>query len=282
MSLSGNNRPLVGITWSPYLTNYLAKKPDLVDFVEISFEQVRHGTDYTSINAPLILHCASLSLAGFVPPDSTLINEVKETAASVDTPWIGEHLAYVSGESLDPPGKTITSAFTLCPQLSAETANLVADNWQTLQPQIPTPLILENPPQYFKMPGSKMTMAEFIYDICDRCEADILLDISHWHISSDNLDLDPYREAEKLPWERIIELHIAGSRSYAGLLWDDHGSEACQEIWSLLDFAFARCSPKAVTFEYNWLTHYSPEFFPHQITRLHELIEKSGVTYENS
>ena len=102
---------------------------------------------------PLILHCASMSVAGFLPPSAATLDAIAAETARTATPWIGEHLAFISADGLneDDAGSVAPTSltYTVCPQLSEETVERVAENFAALQPRFPVPLILENSPQYF-------------------------------------------------------------------------------------------------------------------------------------
>ena len=80
--------PRVGLAYGPGVAELLAAHPGWVDYIEIPFEQLRHAPALAALRetAPLLLHCASLSIAGFVPPSA---RTVAAQALAIDTPWIG-------------------------------------------------------------------------------------------------------------------------------------------------------------------------------------------------
>ena len=266
--------PRVGLAYGPGVAELLAADPQLADYIEIPFEQLRHAPALLALQhtAPLVLHCASLSVAGFVSPSTTTVAAVAELARVVDTPWIGEHLAFIAADPLpgeqDHPGAAATAlTYTVCPQLSEETVERVAANLAALRPQLPVPLILENSPQYFAVPGSTMDMSDFISAVAARCDVGLLLDLSHFLITSMNTDTDPLRELERLPLERVVEVHVSGLKQQSGRAWDDHAVPASPRVFELLKRVLKRARPRAVTFEYNWSPH-----FPMKVLREH--IEK--------
>lgn len=115
------------------------------------------------------------------------------------------------------------------------------------------PIILENPPQYFPVPGSAMSLVEFTGRLCDRNDRlDLLLDLTHFLISAINLGFDASRELERLPLERVVEFHLSGLKTQFGTAWDDHAQPAPEPVFALLSQAVRRARPRAVTFEYNW------------------------------
>jgi uncharacterized protein (UPF0276 family) len=237
-------------------------RPGLVDYVEVPFEQLRHSPDLMSLpqDIPVLLHCASMSVAGFVPPDEATLDAIGEVAQRTRTPWIGEHLAFVSadglpGESGGPAAPT-TLTYTVCPQLSEETVERVVHNLARLRPRCPVPLILENSPQYFVVPGSTMNMVDFICAVTARSDVGLLLDLSHFLITSLNTRVDAMTEIERMPLERVVEIHISGFSRQSGVVWDDHAAPAPPAVFELLDRVLQRANPRALTFEYNWSSRF--------------------------
>lgn len=252
------DRTQVGLAHGPGIVEFAQSHAGLIDYIEIPFEQLRHSPALASVQdvAPVVLHCASMSVAGFLPPSDETVEAIAVQAERTRTPWIGEHLAFVSADGLteegerDAPATNLT--FTLCPQLSEETIERVALNLASLVPRLPVPVILENSPQYYAIPGSTMTLAEFVGEVSARCDVDLLLDLTHLTITAMNTRADPFAELEKLPLERAVEIHVSGLSAQSGLVWDDHATPAPEIVFALLERALARSRPRAVTIEYNW------------------------------
>lgn len=260
----------IGLAYSPSTLQFIDANPGLVDYVEIPFEQLRHSPQVGSIQEaiPVILHCASMSVAGFVPPADATLDAIDHEAERTRTPWIGEHLAFVTADGLNMDTDTEDSptalTYTVCPQMSEETVQRVADNLAALQPRFGVPLILENSPQYFAVPGSTMPMVDFIGAVLSRCDVGLLLDLSHFLITMLNTGADANKEISKLPLERVVEIHISGLNVQSGVVWDDHATPAPAPVFGLLERVLERARPRALTLEYNW----SPSF-PQAILKTH-------------
>jgi uncharacterized protein (UPF0276 family) len=250
-----------------------------IDYVEMPFEQLRHAPHLASIqdSIPLVLHCASLSIAGFVPPSEATLDAVAGEARRTRTPWIGEHLAFVSADGLTDEGDASNAStaltYTLCPQLSEETIERVVDNVAALRPRLPVPLILENSPQYFRVPGSTMNMVDFVVEVASRCEVGLLLDLTHFLITSLNTGVDPAREIDRLPLERVVEIHISGLSRQSGIVWDDHAAPAPPRVFALLERVLLRARPRALTFEYNWSATFPQAILLAHIDRARTLLQ---------
>ena len=252
----------IGLAYGAGIPEFIGANPGLVDHVEIPFEQLRHSPDSASIQemVPVILHCASMSVAGSVPPADATLEAIEREAERTRTPWIGEHLAFITADSLNMGADTIgpptALTYTVCPQMSEETVERVAENLAALRPRFDAPLILENSPQYFAIPGSTMPMVDFIGAVLSRCDVGLLLDLSHFMITMLNTGADAAKEIGRLPLEHVVEVHISGMNVQSGIVWDDHATPAPEPIFGLLERVLERARPRALTLEYNW----SPSF----------------------
>jgi len=268
----------VGLAYGPSIPDFIAANPGLVDYVEIPFEQLRHSPEVGSIQetVPVILHCASMSVAGFVPPAESTLEAISREAKRTRTPWIGEHLAFITADSLDVDGDTVQSptalTYTVCPQMSDETVERVAHNMASLRPRFGAPLILENSPQYFAVPGSTMPMVDFIGAVLARCEVGLLLDLTHFLITMLNTGGDAAREIDRLPLERVVEIHVSGMNVQSGIVWDDHATPAPAPVFALLERVLERARPRALTLEYNWSPNFPPAILKTHLERVHETL----------
>lgn len=271
----------VGLAYGPSTLGFLAAHPHLVDYVEMPFEQLRHTPQVGAIQetVPVILHCASMSVAGFVSPADETLDAINAEATRTHTPWIGEHLAFITADGLNPdtdnPAAPTALTYTVCPQLSEETIQRVADNLAFLQPRCTAPLILENSPQYFAVPGSTMPMVDFIGEVLERCDVGLLLDLTHFMITMLNTGADAKKEINRLPLERVVEVHISGMNVQSDVVWDDHATPAPAPVFELLERVLERVCPRAVTLEYNWSPSFPQAILKTHVDRVHQILGHS-------
>jgi uncharacterized protein (UPF0276 family) len=264
---------MIGMAHGPGVPGLIKRNPGLVDYVELPFELLRH--DPSAINAeklaPIILHCASMSIAGFVRPSDDTLNAIAAQADRTQTPWIGEHLAFISADPLqrgaalhDPT----TLTYTVCPQLSEEVLQHACNNISDLQGRFATPLIVENSPQYFEIPGSTMSIVDFTAEVHRRSKVGMLLDLTHFRISSMNMKFDPKKEILRLPLEYLVEMHVSGLDIQSDTAWDDHAGLADEATFKLMEIVLDRARPRAVTFEYNWAPDLADDIIVDQVGRV--------------
>jgi uncharacterized protein (UPF0276 family) len=289
----------VGMAHCAFAERLVVEDPDLVDFIEIPFEQLVHNPGSADIGAhiPLILHCASLSIAGNAAADQRILDAVAHWARQTKTPWIGEHLSYIRSDALwkelaehpalfiaDPGISDIADTpfnvgYTVSPQYSEPLVDRVCAAWSRYQDRLGTTILLENGPIYFAMPGSTLSQSEFIARLCARDESvRLLLDLAHLFITSKNTGRDVHSLLDAFPAERVIEVHISGTQTEAGMCWDDHGSGAPDICFSLLERLLERVKPKAVTLEYNWSSDFPRDILKRDVGRVRDLLGKSQWT----
>ena len=265
-------RTRLGLAYGPSALAYLGDNPDGIDYLEIPFEQLRHAPALAAIQQriPLVLHCASLSVAGSVPPSAATFDAVASVARQTATPWIGEHLAFIAAEDADDPAaEPTTLSYTVCPQLSEESIERVAANLATARARLgDVELIVENSPQYFDVPGSTMGMTDFVGKVAQRCDVGLLLDLTHYLITCINTGVEPRAELERWPLERVVEVHVSGLSSQSGVAWDDHAMPAPPLVFELLDTVLRRVRPRALTVEYNWSPTFPQAILAQHLSRL--------------
>jgi uncharacterized protein len=272
-------RTQLGLAYSATALAYLDAHPDALDYIEIPFEQLRHTPEAGALQSriPLVLHCASVSVAGTVAPSTQTLDAIAATAAQLRTPWIGEHLAFVSAEGLegeaDAPEPTALT-YTVCPQLSEASVERVVANLDAARARLgATPLLLENSPQYFPIPGSTMPMSAFVAAVFARCDAGLLLDLTHFLITCLNTGADPMRELERMPLDRVVEVHISGLSVQSGIAWDDHAIPASPQVFQLLQRVLREVRPQALTVEYNWSAAFPQTILHQHLQRVRDLLE---------
>lgn len=257
----------VGIAYADYVPQLLDRYPGVIDHVEIPFEQLLRAPAALELQhtIPVILHCASLSLAGDVPIAPERARQLRHWIRASGTPWLGEHLAFIRADGKHlaeaahrdlPFGDALDIGYTVSPQWSEAILERVVANTRYWEDVLEIPILLENGPSYFTMPGSTMSQSGFIAALCARRpDAGLLLDLAHLSVTCANMQLDAGVELQRLPVERAVEIHLSGFSHEAGLCWDDHGRRIPASVFALLDAVLVRCAPRAITLEYNWDTN---------------------------
>ncbi len=276
--------PLVGIAHSRSTTQFLERHPESVDYVEIPYELLRHAPAALEGvgSKPVVLHCASLSMAGSVPASPALVEDVEAWVQRTRTPWLGEHLSFITAErEVDggfadayAPGEPWNIGYTVSPPLNERSIELVLDSLARARDVLSVPILLENPPIYFAMPGSTMSQAEFISEIAAQSDVLLLLDLAHFCITAHTMDYDPLVEVTRLPLHRVTEVHISGIDSGDEGHWDNHASRAPQVEFDLLATVLEHAPVRGITLEYNWSSRFPATVLLDEIQRARNVLER--------
>jgi uncharacterized protein (UPF0276 family) len=270
--------PTVGLAYSAAVRNFIARHPGEVDHVEIPFELLRHDPAVMEIGEklPIILHCASLSIAGTARCRDVTIRQIDAFARRTQTPWIGEHLAFISANVSEAgphpeeyaPGEPYNIGYTVSPVMNARTVARVAHALTDYGRSFPVPLLIENSPLYFEAPGSTMAQSEFITSICRETNVGLLLDLAHFVITARRADFDPFAELDRLPLDRVVEVHISGVDEQDDGSWVDHARPAPEIVHRLLERVLERAAPRAITLEYNWSSRFPEALLMDELGRV--------------
>jgi hypothetical protein len=159
------------------------------------------------------------------------------------------------------------------PQLSEQILERVANATGSWQRKLGVPILLENGPIYFQMPGSTMSQFAFMQTLCARSSSQLLLlDLAHLVITCSNAQLDPLAAIQSLPLDRVVEIHLSGTKAQSGVLWDDHAEPISDVVFDLLKYVLRTSSPSAVTVEYNWDSQFPRRSLEKDINRVRQLV----------
>ena len=266
---------MLGLAYSSAVRDFIRQHPGAVDFVEVPFELLNHDPQVIEVqdDIPVVLHCASLSVAGTVPCRAGTIARIDHWLKETASPWLGEHLAFVTADRAEAgtgaesyaPGEPYNIGYTVSPPMNDDVVSRVSQSLAAYQRHFPVPVLLENSPLYFRTPGSTMSQVDFIRSISERTEVGLLLDLAHFYISSQTMGFDATDEIARLPLHSVVEVHISGVSGDLDATWDDHAQPAPDAVYDLLRVVMRHCNPRAITLEYNWSSRVSDSFLHRQL-----------------
>lgn len=111
--------------------------------------------------------------------------------------------------------------------------------------------------------------------ILEAIGCNFLLDISHAQVAASALKTDVYTYLNRLPLDRVVQIHISGPRQKNGRLTDAH--ESLQKIdYELLEWTLARTRPRILTLEY----FRDADRLREQLYRLREIVNNNPKSQE--
>lgn len=178
---------------------------------------------------PLITHGVNLSIGSADPLSRQYLNDLNELLNFIEAPWWSDHLCFTSH------GGAYMHDLLPMP-LNMETVRHTAKKAREAQAAVGRPLLLENISYYMQMPGSNMDEADFIAEILEKADIGLLLDVNNVYCNAINHNFDPYRYLDKLPLERVVQIHIAGHSRGEDMIIDTHGAPVIEPVFELLEY----------------------------------------------
>ena len=218
------------------------------DFIEIAPENwMGFGGRHAKLLArcvektPLICHGLSLSIGGPHPLNIEFIQQIKSFLADYHVPIYSEHLSYTHDRGY---------LYDLMPIPMTEAAvKYVAERILRVQDILGKRLVVENVSTYL-MPNAEMSEADFVSEVLQQADCELLLDVNNVYVNSINHGSDGYAFIRAMPKERIRYIHIAGHEQVEqDLLIDTHGAEVCDSVWQLLQHTYQVCGVKPTLLE---------------------------------
>lgn len=239
----------IGIGLRGEICDQIIANQSVIDFLEFTPENYRDN--YATINwlaqfaerFALVSHSVSLSIGSIDPLDKALLKTNRSFIKQFGLHWWSDHLCFTGVD-----GKTGNDLFPL--PWTDEAVKHVANKIRQAQEVVESPLLLENIPFYSRMPKGNFDEAEFISRTLEEADCGMLLDLNNLYVNSINHDFDPLAFLDRLPLERVVQIHLAGPGTYGKRVIDTHGTSVPDTVFKLLDHVLSkRTQVKAVMIE---------------------------------
>jgi uncharacterized protein (UPF0276 family) len=186
---------------------------------------------------PLVAHGTELGVADAAGVDEVYVERVGRALGAFHVRWYSEHLAFLNGGGVSlghfgPVGD------------DAESLAAVARNAAVVRARIACPLLLENPADVLGFgagsPGAGAALGRAFAAALGAADAGALLDLTNLVLGARNDGYEPRAFLEEVPWDRVVEVHLAGGHLHDGLWIDSHAHDVDAEALSLLGDVAAR------------------------------------------
>jgi uncharacterized protein (UPF0276 family) len=92
--------------------------------------------------------------------------------------------------------------------------------------------------------------ADFVVEVLERTDAKLLLDVNNIYVNGRNFDFDPRLYIDKIPMERVVQIHVAGHFVRDDdVRIDTHGEPVPDDVYELLEYALRKTGPVPVLLE---------------------------------
>ncbi len=168
-----------------------------------------------------------------------------ERLAATRAPWLSVHIGFSAATVAYDDGMRPTS-----PVVDRETLlQAMTTNVRELAERIGVPLLLENLDYQVTGAYEHVCEPDFVAALLEASGAGLLLDLAHAQVSAAKLGLSVESYLDRLPLDRVRQLHVSGPRARNGVLDDAHEPLLDRDL-RLLERVLAATAPWAVTLEY--------------------------------
>jgi uncharacterized protein (UPF0276 family) len=236
-----------------------------VDFLEISPENyMRRGGKYPAAlgwlaeRYPVVTHGLTMSLGGTDAIAPGYINDLSGLLRAVRTPWHSDHLC---SSAVD--GRAVHELLPVPYRRSGVLR--IAERIRQARDSLALPIAIENVSSYWHPGRAEMAEAEFLASVCEAADCSLLLDVNNAYVNATNFGFDAHAWMRSIPFERVIEIHVAGHEWFAAdekglgdsrmagaqgaMIIDTHGAATPGPVLELLEYALARTGPIPVVLE---------------------------------
>lgn len=192
-----------------------------------------HFLDQVAERYPIAMHGVSLSIGGTDPLDRAYLTELKGLRDRTGALWVSDHLCFT--------GVAGKNTHDLLPMpYTEESLFHVAERVRQVQDILGAPLALENPSTYLVHAGNSMTEWDFLAALAEEADCAILLDVNNVYVSAFNHGFDAKDYFAKIPFDRVVQLHVSGHTNHGTHIVDTHIGPVIDPVWELLGEAYRK------------------------------------------
>ncbi len=179
---------------------------------------------------PISFHGVGLSLGSTDPLNMKYLEKLKRLIERFQPEQVSDHLSWVSVNN--------HYAHELLPfPYTGEAINIIAKKINQVQDYLGRRLIVENPSTYLDFNCSEMSEPEFIIELINATDCELLMDVNNIYVSASNHHFDAEHYIKQIPADKVKEIHLAGYEDRCTHLYDTHGSRIHDEVWALYEKA---------------------------------------------
>jgi uncharacterized protein (UPF0276 family) len=193
---------------------------------------------------PVAMHGVSLSIGSTDPIDRGYLTELRALRDRTGARWVSDHLCWT--------GVAGRNTHDLLPMPYTEEAlRHVADRVKQVQDFLGAPLALENPSTYVEYAGAAMREWEFLARLAEEADCALLLDVNNVYVSAHNHGYEPGQYLAAVPFDRVVQLHVAGHTDHGTHIIDSHIGPVIDEVWKLAGEAWRRAGGVSLLLEWD-------------------------------
>ena len=182
--------------------------------------------DRVAAHYPVVLHGVSMSVGSTDPIDFEYLRKLKALAQRTGARWISDHLCWT--------GVSGVNVHDLLPMpYTDEALQHTVKRVRQIQDALERPIVLENPSTYVEFRSSTWSECEFLAELAQQADCGILLDVNNVYVSAFNHGYDAAAYLDKIPIDRVVQVHLAGHTHKGTHILDTHSDYVVDPVWDL-------------------------------------------------
>jgi hypothetical protein len=192
----------------------------------------------------VVLHGVSLNVGSTDPLDFEFLKKLKALGKRVNARWVSDHLCWT--------GVTGKNTHDLLPMPYTDQAlRHTIERVRNIQDFLERPIALENASTYLEFSASKWPESEFISALAEEADCGILLDVNNVYVSSFNHGFDPKKYIDRIPKDRLVQMHLAGHTNKGTHILDTHSDYVIDNVWELYRYAHRQLGGASTLLEWD-------------------------------
>jgi uncharacterized protein (UPF0276 family) len=217
--------------------DYILKNNPAIDWFEVLSENYLDTggrplniLDQVAERYPVVLHGVSLSVGSTDAINFDYLAKLKALAKRIKARWISDHLCWT--------GVTGLNTHDLLPMpYTDEALRHTIERVKIIQDFLGQPIALENASTYLEFAASTWPESEFLAALAEQADCAILLDVNNVYVSSFNHGFDAKEYIQRIPRERVVQMHLAGHTNKGTHILDTHSDYVIETVWELYRYA---------------------------------------------
>ena len=200
--------------------------------------------DHVAERYPVVMHGVSLSVGSTDPLNFAYLARLKRLARRVKARWISDHLCWTGVSGLN--------THDLLPMpYTDQSLRHVAERVRIVSDYLEQPLVLENPSSYLEFTDSNWNEWDFLAELTELSGCALLLDVNNVYVSAFNHGFDPVQYVDRIPADRVVQIHLAGHTHKGTHILDTHSDAVVEEVWRLYRHACRRMGTVSTLLEWD-------------------------------
>jgi uncharacterized protein (UPF0276 family) len=203
----------------------------------------RHMLEAARERWPIVTHGLSMGFGAVEPTEDAYLKPLRAFLHEVGVPWHSEHLCFSGAD-----GVMVHDLLPL--PFTREAVRTAIARIREARDRLELPVAIENISYYASTGAPEMAEVDFLLEVLEGADAQLLLDVNNVFVNGRNHGFDPRAYIDRMPAERVVQIHIAGHFVRDDqLIIDTHGEAVREEVYALLEHALRRTGKVPVLLE---------------------------------